>query len=231
MVHDAVKSSRLVSKIILLDTLKEEPRLKEIVRLAKSKGITVEHTSVKNLDLLTENGAHQGIAAYMTLPENVTLESILKAKRNAFILLLSPIDYEQNLGAILRSAWAAGVDAIVISPSGIHEITPVVAKISMGGAAYVPVIAQSLFQAITMLKKYAVKIIGVEVDLGADYTKANLTGASAFVFGNEAAGLTEPIISVCDAFIHIPMAQAVASLNVSVATALVCFEKTRQDRQ
>lgn len=230
MVHDALKSDRIVTKVILADNLAPDPRLKEINALVRSRGITQERISSKSLDHLTEQGSHQGVAAYMKAPDEISLESILKAKRDAFLLLFGPLDYEQNLGSILRTAWAAGVDAVIVSPGGVHEITPVVAKVSTGGAAYVPLISQSLFQVIALLNKYAVKVIGVEVGAGEPYTKATLGGATALVFGSESTGLTEPVTNKCDSLINIPMVESVASLNVATATAVVCFEKNRQDR-
>ena len=108
----------------------------------------------------------QGVVALMEIPETPTLEQVLKAKRDVFILMVNHIDYEQNLGAILRTAWAAGVDAVVASPNGVHEVTPVVAKVSMGGAAYVPLIGMSMFHAAKLLHEYAVPMVGVEVDMG-----------------------------------------------------------------
>ena len=140
------------------------------------------------------------------------------------------MDYEQNLGAIIRSAWGAGVDAIVLSPSGVHEVTPIVAKISQGGAAYVPVIAQSLFQAIATLKDYSIPLVGVEVGMGEAYDELTLIGPAAFLFGGEVAGISEPLQKKCDIFIHIPINSELASLNVSVATALIIYEKLRQER-
>ena len=164
----------------------------------------------------------------MKLPE-VNLEEILN-KKKPLILLFNRLDYEQNLGAILRTAWASRVDAIIVSNNGVNQVSPVVAKISMGGAAYVPVITESLFQALTLIKKQAIPVVGVEVGKGEIYTESKLTGPLALVFGGEAAGLTEPLIKYCDRLINIPMVENVASLNVSVATAIVLFERLRQLR-
>src|SRR3972149_2472958 len=128
------------------------------------------------------------------------------------------------------SPSAAGSAPVIVPNTGVHEITPVVAKVSQGAAAYVPLISMSLFQALTKIKDQAVPVVGVEVGLGQDYTKQNLTGPVAFVFGGEAASLSEPLKKYCDLFVHIPMIKKAASLNVSVATALIIFEKTRQER-
>jgi len=106
----------------------------------------------------------------------------------------------------------------------------VVAKISMGAAAYVPLIPMSLFQAMNLLHKYAVPVVGVEVGMGKSIYEAKLTGPMAFLMGGEAEGISKPLQAECDLFVHIPMNQEVASLNVSVATALVLFEKVRQER-
>lgn len=231
MVHDALASDRKITKVYLENNLREDQKVKEIVWQSEKKLIPIDHVKTEELNRLSENGKHQGVAAYMEISEEVSLESILKRKRDAFILLFNHLDYEQNLGAIIRNAWACGVDAIVVGPSGVHEVTPVVAKVSMGGAAYVPVISLSMFKAIALLKKYAVKVVGVEVDMGEDFTKAGLKGATALLFGSEAEGLTEPLIKECDFFINIPMVENVASINVSIAAAIVSFEKRRQDRQ
>jgi len=230
MVHDALKSDQEIASLIVSLSSAQDQRIIEIEKLARQKGITIQRVRPEELEKLCDSKNPQGVVALMNIPETPSLESILKEKRNAFILLLNHIDYEQNMGAIIRTAWAAGVDAVVASPNGVHEITPVVAKVSMGGAAYVPLISMSLFQAMTLLKKYAVPIVGVEVDMGKPMDEQNLLGPVAFVMGGEAVGLSEPIMKDCDLFINIPMNKQVASLNVSVATALVLFEKNRQER-
>ena len=230
MVHDALKSEQKVRRVLIAATVKGDARIQEIVKLAQKAGIRAEYVRPEEIEKESESGNAQGILAVMDLPETPTLDEILKRKRDVFILLLNRIDYEQNMGAILRSAWAAGVDAVVASPNGVHELTPVVAKVSMGGAAFVPLIGMSLFQALDLLERNAVKVVGVEVGMGNTYTEANLKGPVAFLLGGEAAGLSEPLMKKCNEFVNIPMVTGVASLNVSVASALVMFEKVRQER-
>ena len=230
MVHDALKSEQRVRRVLIASTVKGDARIQEIVKLAQKAGIRAEYVRPEEIEKESESGNAQGILAVMDLPETPTLDEILKRKRDVFILLLNRIDYEQNMGAILRSAWAAGVDAVVASPNGVHELTPVVAKVSMGGAAFVPLIGMSLFQALDLLERNAVKVVGVEVGMGNSYTETNLKGPVAFLLGGEAAGLSEPLMKKCNEFVNIPMVTGVASLNVSVASALVMFEKVRQER-
>lgn len=229
-VRDALNSPQQIQSVLISTSVLNDPKIREIESLATRKQVRVEKVRPEQIEHISESGSAQGILAYMELPEPPTLSEILKSKTHPFLLLFNTLDYEQNLGAILRSAWAAGVDAVIVGNSGVHEITPVVAKVSQGAAAYVPLISMSLFQALTKIKEQAVPIVGVEVGLGEDYTKQNLTGPVALVFGGEAASLSEPLKKYCDLFIHIPMVKEVASLNVSVAAALVMFEKTRQER-
>ncbi len=229
-IHDALMSQNTIQSILISNAVLNDPRIREIESMAAKKGIVCDKVRPEQIEHLTESGNAQGVIAYMDLPSPPSVEEIIKSKPNPFFLLINKLDYEQNLGAIIRSAWAAGVDVVIVPNTGVHEITPVVAKISQGGAAYVPLISQSLFLALTTIKKYAIPIVGVEVGLGDDYTKQNLKGPIALVFGGEAVSLSQPLKKYCDILINIPMVKDVASLNVSVAVALVIFEKTRQDR-
>ncbi len=229
MVRDGLASDQKITSVLISNASRNDPKIKEIEQLAKDKGVNIQVIGADDMEKMADSRNPQGVMALMEISEEVTLEQILRSKREVNIVLLNHIDYEQNLGAIMRTAWAAGVDGIVVNPSGVHEVTPVVAKVSMGGAAYVPLISMSLFQAIKLLHKYAVPVIGVEVGMGKEYYKTKLTGPAAFLMGGESEGLSDPLQKECDLFINIPMASGVASLNVSVATALVLFEKARQE--
>ncbi|OGG05614.1 hypothetical protein A2872_00655 [Candidatus Gottesmanbacteria bacterium RIFCSPHIGHO2_01_FULL_42_12] len=225
-VHDALKSDKIISKIVIADDVEYDDKIAEIESLAKTKGVPIAVISARKMSNIA-----QGISAVMEVVTRPSIESILKSKENPVILLLNHLDYEQNLGAIMRTAWAAGVDAIVCAPNGVHEVTPVVSKVSQGAAAYVPVIAQSLFQAIDVLKRNYIPVVGVEVGLGEVYYKQNLLGPVAFLLGGEAKGLSDPLMRHCDVIINIPINENLASLNVSIATAVILFEKQRQEAQ
>lgn len=229
MVHDSLDSEQVVEVVMLSSTSLNDPKIKEIEALAKKKGVRIQIVKPEDLLNFAASKNPQGVVALMKIPETPSLELILKNKRDAFILLLNKIDYEQNLGAIMRSAWATGVDAIVASPNGVHELTTVVAKVSMGAAAHVPLIGMSLFQAIKLIHQYAVPLVGIEVGMGGSIYKTNMKGPIALLMGGEEVGITEPLQKECDLMANIPMNKELASLNVSVATALVLFEKRRQE--
>lgn len=221
---DALKSDKVISKVMISDHVEYNDKIAEIESLAKEKNIPISVINPrKNYD------DAQGVSAIMEEPRHQSIEQIIKSDENAVFLLYNHLDYEQNLGAILRTAWAANVSAVICAPNGVHKITPVVSKVSQGAAAYVPVIAQSLFQAIDVLKRNFIPVVGVEVGLGEVYFKQNLTGPVAFLFGGEAKGLSDPLMKYCDLFVNIPINKNLASLNVSVATAIILFEKLRQE--
>lgn len=230
MVKDALNSKQKIEVVVISSASLNDPKIKEIEILAKKRGSRIQMVKPEDLLNFTETKNPQGVVAIMAEPENPTLEEILKTKRNVFLLLLNKIDFEQNMGAILRSAWAAGVDAVIASPNGVHKITSVVAKVSMGAAAHVPLIGMSLFQAIKLIHEYAVPVVGIEVDMGKPIDETNLRGPIALLMGGEEMGITEPLVKDCDLMANIPMKNQVASLNVSVATALVLFEKVRQEK-
>jgi len=206
---------------------KADPKVQEILKTAQGKNVSIEVVDSEELDKRFETNT-QGVVLVVDAGETVTLKQILDKKRDPLILMFNHLDYEQNLGAILRTAWGTGVDAVIANPSGIHEVTPVVSKVSMGGAAFVPLISMSLFQAIDQLKDAAVEVVGVEVGQGSGYYQKDLTKGMALLFGGEAVGISEPLSRRCDSFINIPMLGTLASLNVSVATAIVLFDRLRQ---
>lgn len=232
-IHDALVSGRKIKSLTVARESSHDPKIDEIIVLAKKKNVELRVMSSKQIKQMAGAGKAQNIMAEMeAVPTSLKeiLEAANKKGKDPFILLFNRLDYEQNLGAILRTAWGGGVDAVVVNPGGVHELTPVVTKVSMGGAVYVPLISESLFNALKLLKDYSIPIVGVESGMGAVYSELILRGPVAFVFGGEDCGLTDPLKKYCDVFIHIPMQSDLSSLNVSVATAIVVFEKLRQER-
>lgn len=234
MVHDALKSDKTIQTVFIGKNSRNDPRVEDIVKLAYQKNVEVSFVAPEKIRTMSGSEQTQNVIAYMQKYVGSSLHEVIQAKIDAgkdpLIMLFNHMDYEQNLGAIIRSAWGADVDAVVLSPTGVHEVTPIVAKISQGGAAYVPVFSLSLFQAIDIIKEYAIPVVGVEVGMGQPYDEITLLGPVAFLFGGEETGITKPLEKHCDIFIHIPINNELASLNVSVATALIIYEKRRQER-
>lgn len=233
-IHDALISEKKIKSVTIARESTHDPKIEEIIGLAKRKNAQLRILPSKELERKSGSWKAQNIMAEMEL-EPLSLKEVLEAAdkkgKDPFILLFNRLDYEQNLGAILRTAWGGGVDAVIASPSGVSELTPVVTKVSMGGAVNVPLISESLFNSLKLLKDYGIPIVGVESGMGTVYSELTLRGPIAFVFGGEDSGLSDPLKKYCDIFVHIPMKSKLSSLNVSVATAIVVFEKLRQERE
>lgn len=232
-IHDALISDKKIKSLMVARESLHDSKIDEIIKLAKRKNVELRVMSAKDLSRRAGSEKAQNIMAELELDLislNQVLDNANKTGKDPFILLFNRLDYEQNLGAIMRTAWGAGVDCVIVNPGGVHELTPVVTKVSMGGAVYVPLISESLFNSLKLLKDYGIPIVGVESGMGKVYSELILKGPVSFLFGGEDSGLSDPLKKYCDVFVHIPMQSKLSSLNVSVATAIVVFEKLRQER-
>jgi len=201
---------------------------------AKAQGVPVRRVSRDVLDAVAEARIHNGVIGFADGLPSPTLKTVLEAcfesGRDPLILLLDQVQYEQNLGAVLRTACASGVDAVVVPTRRGATLTATVQRIAMGGAEEVPVIREGMMSALATLRRAAVRIVGTDAHADANYTDADLTGALAIVMGGEDRGLSSSVAQRCDAIVKIPMraSRAVTSLNVSVSTALLLYERVRQ---
>ena len=203
----------------------------EIRRLAAERGIPVVRVPAAALDRTAGGGAHQGVAADAAPPEAPTLPALIGALREpALLLVLDGIEDPRNLGAVLRSAEAAGVDGVVrqtrrAAPLGQVE------KSSAGAASYVRVVSVvNIARALTDLRAAGVWAVGLEADGDDLYGDVDLTLPTAFVVGGEGRGLRRLVRERCDRVASIPMLGRVNSLNAAVAVGIALFEAVRQRR-
>ena len=164
-IHDALLSDKQIKSLVIGEESAHDVKVQEIIDIARAKHIPISITASKNIKRRSESGNPQNILAEMEI-EQLSIEDILESKKEPVFLFFNRLDYEQNLGAILRTAWGGGADAVIVSPNGVHELTPVVAKVSMGGAANVPLISESLFPQLRLLKDKGIPIVGVEEGMG-----------------------------------------------------------------
>ena len=209
-------------------------KIDAVVSEAAEQGVPVQRVSRDALDAVAEAQVHNGIIGFADGLPHQTLKSVLDAThaagRDPLILLLDQVQYEQNLGAVLRTACAVGVDAVVIPTRRGASLTPTAQRIAMGGAEEVPVVREGMMSALATLRRAAVRIVGTSAEAPLSHIQADLTGPLAIVMGGEDRGLSGPVEERCDAVIRIPMraSRAVTSLNVSVSTALILYERVRQ---
>jgi 23S rRNA (guanosine2251-2'-O)-methyltransferase len=229
----ALVAGRDIGEVLLDRGAEQTGKVAAIVAAAKEHGVPVRVVDRRELD--RQAGAHhQGVIALTSVAHEVRLKDVLDhcaaAGKPACIVLLRELLHEHNLGAILRTMDAAGADAVVLPSHGAAALGAEAMRVSTGAGETVPVIRQSLTQALAMLRREGVKIIGAEPEGQTDYWEEDATGTVAFVLGGENRALSPPLRDACDALVRIPMVGAVTSLNVSVACALLLYERLRQMR-
>ena len=209
-------------------------RLEEVARAAATAGVPVRLRDRPDLDRLAGTSHHQGAVLRVEPFAYQDLEDLLGRWRNsgerAFFLLLDGITDPHNLGAILRSAEAAGCHGVVVPKDRSCPITPVVDKASAGALAHLP-LAQvtNLARTLEELKREGVWIYGLAGDDGATpLYGVDFCGDVALVLGSEGEGLRPNVRRHCDGLAALPMAGAVSSLNASVAAGVALFEVVRQ---
>ena len=206
--------------------------MEDIVDKAKSKGARVVYCDKKELDKLSDSGAHRGIIAVVEDYKYSTLEDIralAKAKgEKLFLLILDGIEDPHNLGSILRAAECAGAHGIVIPKRRAVGVNGTVVKVSSGAAQHVKVAAvNNVNDTIRMLKQDFVKVYCADMKGDVMYD-VDMTDDTAIVIGSEGFGVKALTSSLCDRAVSIPQSGKVNSLNASVACGILCYELIRQ---
>ncbi len=212
---------------------KDDKRIQEIKSLARDNGITVQTLSKKQIATFSEDGTHQGVLAKIrakSLLDESDLKALIeKSKTPVLLLILDQVQDPHNLGACLRTADAAGVNAVIIPKARSVNITPVVRKAASGAAETVACIEVSnLARCLEELKQLGIWILGASSEASQSLYKSDLTVPIALVLGAEGKGLRHLTAESCDILIKIPMQGTVESLNVSVAAGVCLYEAIRQ---
>jgi 23S rRNA (guanosine2251-2'-O)-methyltransferase len=203
-----------------------------IVALATEKKIPIKQVTNDKLSKLTNSANHQGAAATIALAPQSSLEDLLacaKAKNTKpFIIVCDELQDPHNLGAIIRTAEAAGADGIIIPKRNAVQVNATVFKTSAGAASHLPVVkVTNIASTLDELKKHGLWIYGADMN-GTAYTSADLTGSCAIVIGSEGSGLRRLVKEKCDFIVSLPMRGKVNSLNASVAAGILMYEVVRQ---
>ena len=232
-VVEAIKAGRGINRILLADGLRG-PSVHELRDLARENGVTVDVVSRAKLDAAVPEGVrHQGVLAYVAPVAYVAVEEIIAAARergeDPLLLLLDGIEDPQNLGALLRTADAAGVHGILLPRRHSVPLTETVARVSAGALEYVPVARiGNIAQTMRALKEQGFWIAGADMAGEEMYDRANLTGALVLVIGSEGRGMSRLTRDLCDFTVRLPMHGKINSLNASAAGAILMYEALRQ---
>jgi 23S rRNA (guanosine2251-2'-O)-methyltransferase len=208
-----------------------DDRLTQVVRLAEEQGVTVQRVSGDDLDRLAGGKQrHQGVIADVAEAASYSVEDLVTGATAApLIVVLDSIEDPHNVGAILRSADAAGADGVVRQSRHAARLDGAAAAASAGAVAHVKIAeVVNIARAIEILKDAGVWTVGLAGDAPKRYDEVDLTVPTAIVVGAEGTGLRRLVRERCDWLVSIPMAGHVQSLNVSVATGIALFEAVRQ---
>jgi 23S rRNA (guanosine2251-2'-O)-methyltransferase len=202
-------------------------RIQELIELCRERGIPVRFEPREHLDRNAAGTPHQGVIAYGAGARYATLDET--AAQGGLHVVLDGIEDPHNLGAIVRTAHAAGAAAVVIPERRAAGLTETVSRAAAGALAYLPVVrVANINRALEELKKTGYWIYGLDQNGPHDYSKTSYATPTAFVIGGEGRGLHEHTAKRCDFLVRIPMPDSgVASLNASVAAGVVLFEWRR----
>ena len=237
-VLELLKQNPQSARRVLLKRNREDNRLNTVRNLAKASEIELVELDARKLHRIYSR-VHQGVAVELAGPERGSdqpgweafLAQLEGLDTPPLLLVLDGITDPHNLGACLRSADAAGVNAVIIPKDRAVGVNATVRRVAAGAADTVELfVVSNLSRALTQLKEQGVWLVGTDDNAGSGLYEQDLRGAVALVMGSEGRGLRRLTKEKCDFLISIPMAGAISSLNVSVATGVLLFEAVRQRR-
>jgi 23S rRNA (guanosine2251-2'-O)-methyltransferase len=229
-VLEALRAGRVTSVRVASTAARD--RMREVRDLARAAGVRVMDVPPAELERAARGGVHQGVVAELADAPSYNVESLVSgAADTPLIVVLDGIEDPHNVGAILRSADAAGADGVVRQSRHAARLDGAAAKASAGAIAHVRVAdVVNVARAIDDLKAVGVWTVGLAGEATEAYDTIDLTLPTAFVLGAEGTGLRRLVRERCDRLVAIPMHGQVSSLNVSAAAAIVLFEARRQRR-
>jgi 23S rRNA (guanosine2251-2'-O)-methyltransferase len=229
-VYEALASNRLPIERIHVSREMHSPKIKEILTLARERGVPVRKDDRVVLDRLSGGSLHQGIVAISAAWTYADFETLFRVD-TPLIVMLDGVEDPHNLGAVMRTAEACGASGILVPDRHSAPLSPAVVKASAGASAYLPVVrVTNLSNAIDQMKQRGLWVVGIDMTATQDWTAFDYTGPIALVLGGEHRGLRRLVREHCDALVGLPMLGKVASLNVSVAAGVVLYEVVRQRR-
>ncbi|MBN2898657.1 MAG: 23S rRNA (guanosine(2251)-2'-O)-methyltransferase RlmB [Clostridia bacterium] len=228
-VIEALKSEREVTKILVLEG-NREGSIKKIISMANDQNVTINYVGKNKINSIATSDNHQGVIAYVSDHHYYEVEEIVATDAaDSFVIICDEITDPHNLGAIVRTADAAGAAGVIIPKRRSVHVTPVVSKTSAGATEYVKIArVTNLNRTIDELKERGYWIVGADMDGDRNYFEADLKGKIGLVIGSEGKGVSRMVKERCDFVVRIPMNGNVTSLNASAAASILMYEIVRQ---
>jgi 23S rRNA (guanosine2251-2'-O)-methyltransferase len=230
-VREALRAERALDKVLIAKG-SAGPRIQEIVDLCRALQVPVRFEPREALDRATKGVTHQGVVGFGAAHKYVELGSVASRDDARLLVVLDGVEDPHNLGAIVRTAHAAGANALVVGERRSAPLTETVSRAAAGALEYLPVArVTNISRALEELKQAGFWIYGLDERGDTPYDKVDFAARTVLVLGGEGGGLHENVKKHCDLLLYIPMAGAVSSLNVSVAAGVVLFEwRKRRDK-
>ena len=208
-------------------------RLQRVVEECRRQGVAVRFLSRAELEDMAGNNAHQGVVAVTSAKQYSGLDDVVDGKRGHYslVVVLDGVEDPHNLGAVIRTADAAGADGVVIPERRAAGVTAIVTKASAGASEHLPIArVTNVSRTLEELKAKNLWIVGLDERGRESYDSLDYNMDCAIVLGAEGKGVHELVRRKCDHLVSIPMLGKVSSLNVSVAAGVVLYEIVRQRR-
>jgi len=226
------RGKRRVRRVYVDQAARADDRIRKILELCEVGRIPVLTVERPVLERMAEGRVTNGVIAEAEpLPQWTTaqrIDQVFEKGETPLFLLCGELAYEHNLGAILRSSLGFGVHGVIVPTRRGADVSPVVQRVAMGAAEEVPLVRESFHSAAKHLQKAGIPLVGADMN-GTPIGEAKLEGPLCLVLGGEGEGLTSSQRERCDQVVSIPLAGRLESLNVSVAAAVLLYEKRRQD--
>jgi len=234
-VLESLRAGNNIERLLMVDDVELGPQLKEIIVLADEAGITVEAVTRRDLERQSHTKKHQGVLAVVPDQRYHDTDQLLTdaagEESAPLMVMLDGIQDPHNLGAIARTADAAGAHGLIIPERRAVGVTPGAIRASAGALEHVKVArVGNLNRTIEDLKESGVWFVGLDADGDAEYTDIDFTRPTVIVVGSEGKGISRLVRENCDQIASIPMAGQLSSLNASVSTGIVLYEAYRQRR-
>jgi len=233
-VSEAIKARGRAFQWVGLAKERHDLRLQRIIEECRKLGVPVRFLQRTELDRMAGNAAHQGVVAVTSAKQYSGLDDVIDAKRGIYslIVVLDGVEDPHNLGAILRTADAAGADGLVIPERRAAAVTGTVTKTSAGASEHLPIArVTNIARSVEELKERNIWVVGLDERGTQTYDELDYKMDCAVVLGAEGKGVHDLVRRKCDFLVSIPMLGKVSSLNVSVATGVVLYEIVRQRRK
>ena len=221
-IREALRAGRPLEKVVVAKGA-AGPRVQEIIDLCRERAVPVRFEPKDALDRISNDASHQNVIGFGAAQDYADLEDVLPGAR--LLVVLDGVEDPHNFGAIIRTAHAAGADAIIVGERRSAPLTETVERAAAGALAYLRVArVTNISQTLDRLKKQGFWIYGFDERGTETYSSVQYASPSVFVFGGEGKGIHRGVQNHCDVLVRIPMAGAVSSLNVSVACGVVLFD-------